>query len=31
MKIKSLVEKLIEVEDNKWVQWLAGLGFLVFF
>ena len=31
MKIKSLVKKLIEVEDNRWMQLLAGLSFLVFF
>jgi len=31
MKNKSLVERLIEVEDNRWTQWLAGLGFLVVF
>jgi len=31
MKIESLVERLIEIEDSRWMQCLAGLGFLVFF
>lgn len=28
MRNKSLVERLIEVEDNRWIQLLAGLSFL---